>query len=439
MNDDVSFQTVAAQCSGKALHDFAEELYPICRSITGEGVRETLRKIHKRVPLDITEVPSGTQVFDWSVPDEWTIRDAYIADATGRRVVDFRRCNLHVISYSSPVRARMHLGELKKHMHSLPDHPDWIPYRTTYYKSGWGFCLSYRQLQDLRDGEYDVCIDSSIAPGSLSYGECVVKGRSDEEVLVSCHICHPSLCNDNLSGITVATALFQILRAMPALRYTYRLLLIPGTIGSITWLARNREHVRKIKHGMVVTGVGDAGHLTYKRSRRGNAEIDRAVEHVLKQSGRHYAVIDFFPYGYDERQYCSPGFNLPVGCLMRTPHGTYPEYHTSADDLQFIKAESLEESLQTCLKVITLLEGNKSYLSTNPYCEPRLGKRGLYRTVGGEAKEPVDELAMLWVLNLSDGTHSLLDIAERAGLAFEVVQSAAGLLKQHGLLTDGGL
>ncbi|HKU53037.1 MAG TPA: DUF4910 domain-containing protein, partial [Nitrospira sp.] len=294
----------------------------------------------------------------------------------------------------------------------------------------------HRDLGRFSDDSYEVCIDSSLSSGSLTYGETLIPGSSDAEILISCHICHPSLCNDNLSGIAVAMWLAKIC-ASQRRRYSYRFLFIPGTIGSITWLAQNKEEVSRIKHGFVLTGVGDPGRPTYKRSRRGDAEIDRAMAHTLKHSGRDYRVIDFFPYGYDERQYCSPGFNLPVGCLMRTPHGEYPEYHTSADDLQFIQAESLEESLRICLETVSLLEQNGTYRSTNPFCEPRLGKRGLYRSVGGDTKEPVNELAMLWVLNLSDGTHSLLDIAERSDLAFDVVWSAAELLKQHGLLEDG--
>ena len=421
---------------GLEMYRAVEGLYPICRSITGNGVRETLRLIQKHVPLSVHEVPSGTPVFDWTVPLEWNISDAYVKNSRGERVVDFLKSNLHVMSYSIPVRKTLSLAELKPHLFSLPDHPDWIPYRTSYYKENWGFCISHRDLSRFSDDSYEVCIDSSLSSGSLTYGETFIQGSSAAEILISCHICHPSLCNDNLSGIAVAMWLAKIC-ASQRRRYSYRFLFIPGTIGSITWLAQNKEEVSRIKHGFVLTGVGDPGRPTYKRSRRGDAEIDRAMAHTLKHSGRDYRVIDFFPYGYDERQYCSPGFNLPVGCLMRTPHGEYPEYHTSADDLQFIQAESLEESLRICLETVSLLEQNGTYRSTNPFCEPRLGKRGLYRSVGGDTKEPVNELAMLWVLNLSDGGHSLLDIAERSDLAFDVVWSAAELLKQHGLLEAG--
>lgn len=421
---------------GVAMHQLVAELYPICRSITGEGVRQTLHILQRYIPLEIREVPTGTPVFDWTVPKEWNIRDAYIRNARGERVVDFQKCNLHVVSYSVPVRKRMSLAELRKHLFSLPDKPDWIPYRTSYYNETWGFCLSHRQLEALTDAEYEVGIDATLADGHLTYGEYLIPGSSKDEVLVSCHVCHPSLCNDNLSGIVVATRLAAYLAALPTRRYSYRFLFIPGTIGSITWLARNEDHVGRIKHGLVVTCVGDSGPFTYKKSRRGNAEIDRVVLHVLKASGKQHVVQDFFPYGYDERQYCSPGFDLPVGCLMRSPHGSFPEYHTSADDLNFVLPQYLEESLQRYQEVVHVLEHNRTYRSLNPKCEPQLGKRGLYAAIGGDKDAAQKQMAMLWVLNLADGNHSLLDIAERAGQSFELTLRTAKLLAEHGLLTE---
>ena len=433
MSSDDLIKTPGSQDSGKALHDFVVELYPLCRSITGEGVRETLRLVQKRIPLDIYEVASGTQVFDWSVPLEWNIRDAYVKNRAGERVIDFQVSNLHVVNYSQPIRKLMKLEELKPHLHTLHEHPDWVPYRTSYYKDNWGFCLSQKQLSQMADEEYEVCIDSSLTQGTLTYGECYLPGASTDEVLISCHVCHPSLCNDNLSGIAVATFLALNLAEQDR-RYSYRLLFIPGTIGSITWLATHEQVIPRIKHGFVLTGVGDAGPLTYKRSRRGDAEIDHVMAQVLKQAGEPYKVIDFFPYGYDERQYCSPGFNLPVGCLMRTPHGEYPEYHTSADSLYFIKPQSLVGSLRHCLAVINVLEHNHRYMNQNPKCEPQLGKRGLYRAVAGHQATQSRELVLLWVLNLSDGKHSLLEIAERADVPFGEVQSAAAALVESGLL-----
>jgi aminopeptidase-like protein len=420
--------TDEADAVGREIHALMTRLYPICRSLTGDGVRRTLGQIRGLIPLEIHEVPTGTRVFDWTVPKEWNIRDGYVADATGRRVIDFRESNLHVVSYSSPVRARMSLAELRGHLHTIPEHPDWIPHRATYYREGWGFCLSHRRLQELEEGEYEVCIDSTLEDGHLTYGECFLPGATADEVLVSCHTCHPSLCNDNLSGIGVATYLARELLRRP-LRLSYRFVFIPATIGSITWLSRNEERLAAIKHGLVLTCLGDPGHPTYKRSRRGNAEIDRAFAHVLEHSGRPHELVDFYPFGYDERQYCSPGFDLPVGVLSRTRHGRFPEYHTSADDLDFVGAAYLGDSLARCLEAFAVLEGNRTYVNMNPRCEPQLGRRGLYRVTGGP-----DELALLWVLNLSDGLHSLLDIAERSGIAFRDLKAAAEALEGHGLL-----
>lgn len=417
---------------GARLHDFARELFPICRSITGAGIRETLRLVGERIPLKIVEVPTGTQVFDWTVPKEWNIQDAYIKDSTGKKVVDFQRHNLHVLNYSAPIRATMSLSELKSHLFTIPEHPDWIPYRTSYYKENWGFCLAHNHLAELREGEYEVCIDSSLESGSLVYGDCLIPGQTSDEILVSCHACHPSLANDNLSGITVATFLAAQLSGRSN-HYSYRFLFLPGTIGAITWLAKNKETASRIRHGLVLTCIGDRGPFHYKKSRRENADVDRAAEHVLKHFDSSSKVIPFSPYGYDERQYCSPGFNLPVGCLMRSLWGTFPEYHTSADNLDFISPEALAESLSVCAAVFDVLENNLCYKNLVPFCEPQLGKRGLYHATGGHSPDQQIN-ARLWVLNQSDGTNSLLDIAERSGLPFALVKEAAELLKSNGLL-----
>jgi aminopeptidase-like protein len=418
---------------GSDMYSLIEELYPICRSITGPGVRRTLEIVRKRIPLEIHEVPSGTSVFDWTVPNEWTIRDAYVKASDGRRVIDFQQSNLHVVGYSVPVRTRMSLAELRERIFTRPDLPDAIPYRTSYYTESWGFCARQRDVDALPEDDYEVVIDASLEPGSLTYGELYVPGRTQDEMLVSCHICHPSLCNDNLSGIALAVALARHLSGAPG-RYAYRFLFIPGTIGSITWLARNERNVGRIKHGLVLALVGDPGGFTYKRSRRGTAEIDAAAAHVLRHSGLPHRVVDFVPYGYDERQFCSPGFNLPVGCLMRTPHGEFPEYHTSADDLSLVRADALGESFRACLDIVDVLEHNRRYENLSPRCEPQLGKRGLYRALGGRMDRASQELAMLWVLNQSDGTQSLLDIADRAGMRFALVKTAADRLAEHGLL-----
>jgi aminopeptidase-like protein len=425
-----------AGATGDRMHRLATELYPICRSITGNGVRQTLAILKREIPMEIREVPSGTPVFDWTVPKEWNIRDAYIKNLAGERLVDFKKSNLHLVSYSVPINRRMPLAELRKHLFSLPDHPDWVPYRTSYYNETWGFSLSHRLLQSLPDGEYDVCVDSTLQDGHLTYGEYFLPGATSDEVLISCHVCHPSLCNDNLSGMTVATELARWVAALPTRRYSYRFLFIPGTIGSITWLARNEEKVQRIRHGLVVTCVGDGGQFTYKKSRRGNAEIDFAVEHVLKHSGHPYVVEDFFPFGYDERQYSSPGFNLAVGCLMRSPHGTFPEYHTSADNLEFVRAPFLEETLHRYIETVEVLEGNATYVNLNPKCEPQLGRRGLYSAFGTKPNHKLNQMAVLWVLNLSDGTNSLLDIANRAKTPFAEIREAAQALIACGLLQE---
>ncbi|HQM27331.1 MAG TPA: DUF4910 domain-containing protein [Syntrophorhabdus sp.] len=420
---------------GRKMHALIAKLYPICRSITGNGVRETLHIIRQYIPLIIHEVPTGTTVFDWTVPKEWNVRDAYIKNGLGQKVIDFQESNLHLISYSVPIKKKMFLTELKDHLFTLPDRPGWIPYRTTYYKEDWGFCLSHNQLLELKDEEYEVCIDSSLTAGSLTYGEYYLPGATEDEVLISCHICHPSLCNDNLSGISLATYLAKYLSVL-SLRYSYRFLFIPGTIGAITWLSLNENRVFRIKHGLVVAGVGDSGRITYKKSRRGDAEIDRAVIQALKESDEDHEILDFFPYGYDERQYCSPGFNLPVGCLMRTPYNRYSEYHTSADNLDFVKPEFLEDSLLKYLEVLNIIENNRRYLNQYPKCEPQLGKRKLYDGMEGKKKQAVDPLAMLWVLNMSDADHSLLDIAMLGQLKFGDVQLAAHALLEKNLLKE---
>jgi len=425
--------TYPQQSIGEDLYRFISELYPICRSITGEGARETLRLIGKRIPLEIHEVPSGAQVFDWVVPKEWNIKDAYIKSPQGERVVDFRNSNLHVINYSIPVHRKISRDELKKHLFAMPEHPDWIPYRTAYYKEDWGFCLTHNQLLALNEDEYEVCIDATLEPGSLSYGECYLTGQTTDEVLITTHICHPSLCNDNLSGIAVTTLLASLLSGFQ-LRYSYRFLFIPATIGSITWLCRNESKLPNIKHGLVLTLLGDPGQSTYKKSRCGIAAIDRAAAHVLKHSGAAYSVVDFHPYGYDERQFCSPGFNLPVGCLMRTPNGCFPEYHSSADDLSFVQPEYLADSFSKCVSILYLLENNRSYLNKNPKCEPQLGKRGLYQMIGGAGDGGVDTVSLLWVLNLSDANHSLLDIAEKSNLDFRKIKNSADVLLGADLL-----
>lgn len=421
--------------AGAQMYEFVRKLYPICRSITGNGLRASLAHIATLLPITLHEVPTGTRVFDWTIPKEWNIRDAYIKDPSGHKIVDFHDSSLHVMNYSIPIHRTVPLDELRKHLFTLPDHPDWIPYRTSYYNENWGFCLTHRQMLELPEGTYEVCIDSSLEDGALSYGEFFLPGESADEVLFTCHCCHPSLCNDNLSGMAVATFLARYLHTSPR-RYSYRFLFIPGTIGSITWLARNESVTPHIKHGLVLSCLGDSGGFSYKKSRRGDAEIDRAVAHVLAQGQKAATISPFIPYGYDERQFCSPGFNLAVGRFSRSSNGCYPEYHSSADNLEFIRPQYLAESLDKLREIIHLLEGNRTYINLNPKCEPQLGKRGLYRALGGLPDAGARELAMLWVLNLSDGAHSLLEIAEIAKARFTIVVEAAEALKNASLLRE---
>ncbi|MGW2544219.1 DUF4910 domain-containing protein [Kitasatospora sp. NPDC001574] len=419
--------------AGDRMHALVERLYPICRSITGDGVRATLDIVGEYLPLQVHEVPTGTRVLDWTVPQEWNIRDAYIADATGRRVVDFAASNLHVLGYSVPVAATVPLAELREHLHTLPDHPTWVPYRTSYYTPQWGFCLAQETLDAMPDGEYEVRIDSTLADGHLTYAEHVVPGQVADEVIVSCHVCHPSLANDNMAGVAVAIFLAREL-AERTPYYTYRFIFAPGTIGAITWLARNAERVERVKHGLVLACAGDRGTLTYKQSRRGDAEIDRVLRHVLDATERPHQVNGFTPYGYDERQYCSPGFDLGVGSLSRTPYAGYPEYHTSADNPDFVSPEALEDTLAVCREAFSVLDRNRRYLNLSPYGEPHLGRRGLYDSLGGRSDAKQAQLAMLWVLSLSDGEQSLLDVAERSGLPFDTVAAAADALHGAGLI-----
>jgi aminopeptidase-like protein len=418
---------------GTEILALAARIFPICRSITGDGVRQTLREVAAHIDLDIHEVATGTPVLDWTIPREWNIRDAWIKNARGEKIVDFKRSNLHVMSYSVPVKQRLSLAELKKHIYTLPDQPDLIPYRTSYYAENWAFCMPHRQFAALPDETYEVSIDSSLTDGHLTYGEYFHKGETEDEFLLSAHVCHPSLANDNCSGIALLTHLVKRLSGLRT-RYSYRFLFAPGTIGAITWLARNEERVHRIKHGLVVSMLGDRGGPTFKKSRRGNAEIDRAMIHVLGHSGLSPVIEDFSPYGYDERQYCSPGFNLPVAMFSRSKFGAIPEYHTSADNLDFIRADALAKSYRLINETIGAIEGNGTYLNTHPKGEPQLGKRGLYGAIGGDKDAAAANMAMLWILNQSDGTNSLLDIAERAKLPFAVVQRTAKLLGDHGLL-----
>lgn len=410
----------------------ATRLYPICRSITGDGLRQTLKILAESIPLRVIEVPSGTQVFDWEVPPEWNIESARVLDPDGRPVVDFANHNLHVVNYSEPVSVTLPLEELRPRLHTSGRDPDWIPYKTSYYRRNWGFCLRQRSLDLWRPGDYRVEIRSTLQPGSLSYGELLLPGSSGREVLVFTHACHPSLANDNVSGLAVTAALAQWLEARPR-RHSWRFVFAPGTIGSLCWLRNNESMLGRVEHGLVLGLLGDAAPWTYKRSRRGDAQIDAIVPHVIRELDPRSRVIDFEPYGYDERQLCSPGFNLPVGRLTRSVNDGYAQYHSSADDLSLVSSEAIGRSLAACKAIVEVVEGNRCYVNLQPKGEPRLGKRGLYGAMGGNSPAST-ELAMLWVLNQSDGGHSLLEIAQRSGISFETIRMAATALESANLL-----
>jgi aminopeptidase-like protein len=417
---------------GEEAYELMERLFPLCRSLTGEGVRRTFDILEEKIPITRTEVPSGTRVFDWVVPDEWNIREAHITAPDGTRIVDLRDSTLHVVSYSEPVRATLSLDALRERLHTLPEQPDVVPYRTSYYDRTWGFCLSHRQLLELQPGEYEVVIDSTLAPGHLTYAELLIEGDEDREVLISTYVCHPSLANDNLSGIAVATLLGESLLGR-RLRHSYRLLFAPGTIGPLAWLHQNYERLDRIAHGLTLSCIGDDGDLSYKRSRRG-AEVDRAMEIVLRDSGAAHRLLSWEPWGGDERQFCAPGFDLPVGTLMRTPHGEFSGYHTSADGLERIRPAALAEAVETCLELVEALETNRRCLNLSPLGEPQLGRRGLYRSAGGAVPTPDDERALLWVLNQADGHSTLIDIAATSGLPYALIHRAAERLERSGLV-----
>ena len=422
-NSDISIKN--------SLYKFIEELYPFCRSITGKGTKDTLSKIKDRIPIEIKEVPTGTRVFDWDIPKEWNIKKAYIKDLKGKKVIDFNKSNLHVVSYSNPINRRISLEELKKHLYTLPEYPDWIPYRTSYYDEDWGFCLSHNQYLDLNEDFYDILIDSELSDGNLSYGEFLKKGETDEEVLISTHICHPSMCNDNLSGITIATHIAEQLSKINT-KFSYRIIFIPATIGAITWLSLNEKKLDSIKFGLVLSLLGDNGTFHYKKSRRGNTLTDKIMEYLVKNNDQKNKILDFEPYGYDERQYCSPGINLPVGRLTRTPNKQYKEYHTSADNLDFISQEKLFESYGLILDSIKIIDTNQKFINLYPKGEPQLGRRGIYRSIAGNVKE--GELALLWILNYSDGSNDLVDIAIKSKLDYNLLLSASERLLEAKLI-----
>ena len=424
----------ATKDAGHEAYELMRRLFPLCRSLTGDGVRATFDILEEEIPIVRTEIPSGTRVFDWNVPDEWNLREAYIAAPDGSRVVDLRDSTLHVVSYSEPVHATLSLDALRERLHTLPEQPDVVPYRTSYYERTWGFCLSHRKLLELQPGEYEVVIDSTLEPGHLTYAELLIEGEGEGEVLVSTYVCHPSLANDNLSGIAVATSLGE---ASPGAAPPAQLPLpLRARHDRPTRLApseprRARSH-RARSDALLHRGRRKPDlQAQPSRGRRGGPG------HGDRSSGtraRRIGVLPWEPWGGDERQFCAPGFDLPVGTLMRTPHGEFSGYHTSADGLERIRPEALAEAVDTCLELVEVLETNRRCLNLSPFGEPQLGRRGLYRSAGGAVATPDDERALLWVLNESDGRSSLIDIASRSGLTYAVVARAAERLERADLL-----
>jgi len=422
---------------GAQIYALVRRIFPLCRSITGKGVRDTIDILKDYIDIECHDVPSGTRVYDWTIPNEWVVQDAYVKAPSGRKVIDFKASNLHLLNYSVPMRATMPLEALKAHIFTLPSQPGLVPYKTAYYTDAWGFCMSHRDFLKLEDGDYEVFIDTEKVPGHLSYGEYLHVGESTKEVLLYAHICHPSLANDNCSGIALLTCLAAAMRETKTY-YSYRFIFAPGTIGSLTWLSRNEQRLSNVVQGLVLSCVGDGGGPNYKRSRR-PSPLDRIAACIrCGDEQKPVNILEFSPYGYDERQFCSPGFNLPVGLLQRSSFGTFPEYHTSADNLDFVRPEHLGSSYRMVTDMIGALEGNWTPLNLSPKGEPQLGKYGLFSSLGGHKTNSERTMAYLWVLNLADGENSLLDIAERSKMPFTEIAAAADTLRDVGLVSTMG-
>lgn len=425
---DLQVSTQSVTPHHLSMRALMNELYPLPRSVAGPGLRDTLEVLRRELPeLRLHEVPSGAKAFDWIVPYEWSVNDATLVAPDGTVVADFKRHNLMLVSHSEPFSGRLPLEALRQHLHTLPDRPQAIPYVTAFYQRKWGFCLPDATARHLDDGMYEVNVDSVLAPGSLNYGEMVIPGRSQDEVLLSSHVCHPSMVNDNLSGVVVLAALARWLSSEKR-RLTYRVVFAPATIGTLAFLSRTPEALERTRYGLVLAGLGGEGPISYKSTIDGEAHIDRAARLVLSERGDG-RILPFSPVGYDERQYASPGIRLPVGGLGRAEPGTYPEYHTSLDDLDFVRDDSLEEAVDVLKDLVTVLEENQRFVSLAPQGEPQLGRRGLYAPPSTPGAQ-----AVLWTLVLADGGHDLVDVANRSGLPFAELIGAKHRLQSATLI-----
>jgi aminopeptidase-like protein len=397
---------------GQEMHDLMVKLFPITRSLTGNGVRETLGILNSHIPINCVEVKTGTKAFDWVVPKEWNIKDAYIKDSKGKRIVDYNKSNLHVVGYSTPIKIIIKINALLKKIHTLKDQPSVIPYTTSYYKEDWGFCIAHNDLKLFKDDQYEVCIDSTLKSGSLTYGEIYIKGRSNKEILLSCNICHPSMANNELSGPILVTFLAKyLLKINKNLKYSYRILYLPETIGSIVYLSKHYKEMKKnVIGGYTVTCAGDPGEFSYLMTPYENSLVDRITLHVLKHSGFPYKIYNYLDRGSDEMQYGSPNIGLRIGSLMRSKYREYPEYHTSADNLDFVKPESMADSLGMYLRCLSVFENNEKYKYLI-YCEPQLGRRGLYHNLS-TVENVKSNFTILDLIAYTDGDNDLLSIAE---------------------------
>jgi aminopeptidase-like protein len=419
---------------GVEMHRLVSEMFPLCRSITGLGLRRSLAIIARELPaVQLHEVATGTRVFDWTIPQEWSIREAWLEDPAGDRIVDFSANNLHVVSYSSSIDRSISLEELQAHLHSLPERPEAIPYVTSYYHEDWGLCLRHSLRSSLKPGIYRVRIDSSLAPGSLTFGEAYIPGRSKDEILISTYVCHPSMANNELSGPAVATFIGKWLAAKASRRFSYRLVFVPETIGTLAFLSRNLAHLRRhVRAGFVLTCIGDDRAYSYLASRHGRTLADRTARHVLSHLAPGHRSYDYLQRGSDERQYCFPGIDLPVCSLMRSKYGTFPEYHTSDDDLHLVTPGGLQGGFELVRRCIETLEANETFVATT-IGEPQLGKYGLYPRLGGKDVSSKVRLA-LNLLAHSDGTSDLLTLADRFGVETRFLRQIADELVKHGLL-----